>query len=139
MNEHLSALPAPIVERLRQEQGGLFAVEPLGGMSQGRVFRVRFAAQSLIVKRTAGRAESAFYRQIVPRWSGPTRHIPALHWALESEDEWWLALEDIPPPLPPSRRLADAELLRSSGNSTATSYPQWAIWPSPIDRVGQHR
>jgi hypothetical protein len=129
-------LPAAIVQRLRHEGAEPLTIARLGGMSQGRVYRVNTAHRSLIIKRTAGPTESTFYRQIVTHWPEQTRHTPALPWALESDGVCWLALEDIPHPLPP-HRLADPDLLMilhrlhrctfPAGAETALAYrPVWS-------------
>jgi hypothetical protein len=104
-------LPAPVLRALLSTIGEPSSVERLGGMGQGRVYRVRSARQSAIVKLDAGAIEAHFYRVVVPQWPELQRFTPTLLATAESDAESWLVLEDIPQPLPPERLLADPERL----------------------------
>lgn len=87
-------------------------VHPLeGGQSQANVWRVQFADQSVIVKRTKLLRERLFYTTIAPLLQEMDIPIPRLEWSGVITDACWLVLEDIPTPLPRTRWQADPEVL----------------------------
>jgi hypothetical protein len=94
--------PPALIDYLGRIHGTLSAVDALGGMSAGRVWRARFErnAATVIVKRSLSPAEARFYEQA----AGPLLRAgvpgPRLEWALHLADAHWLVLEDIPAPLP---------------------------------------
>lgn len=102
-------------ERVRSTIGAMFgsptAIEPLHGLSGAAVWRVTFAQQHIVVKRTRSRREAAVYRLLAPLLTAQGVACPALFWAGHTGDAHWLMLEAIPQPLPRSRRLADRDLL----------------------------
>lgn len=107
-------LPATWPEAIRRfvhEACGLPAgVERLGGMSGARVFRVRAAGGSIIIK-AAAPAEVRFYRAVAPVLARYGVATPALRWSTEETADHWLVLEDVPHPLPRERWTADPEVL----------------------------
>jgi Ser/Thr protein kinase RdoA (MazF antagonist) len=76
------------------------SVEQLGGMSGGRVWRVRYRDASCIVKLSASPAEARFYELAAEQLRAAGVPSPRLAWALHEQDAHWLMLEDIPTPLP---------------------------------------
>jgi hypothetical protein len=94
------AWPPALVAQLRQTHGALSSVERLGGMSGGRVWRVRFTDASVIVKASASSAESRFYEQVAEPLRATGVPSPLMGWALHEPGAHWLILEDIPTPLP---------------------------------------
>jgi aminoglycoside phosphotransferase (APT) family kinase protein len=88
---------------LRDEFGRRFdapvAVERLGGMSGGRVQRVRVAGGSVVVKRATPH-EARFYRRAAPKLRQAGVPIPDLFLAIDEPDGCWLVIEDVPTPLP---------------------------------------
>ncbi len=81
---------------MRAAYGEPLAVERLGGMSVASVWRVRFAAASLIVKVSRRGAERSFYERIAPVLREAGVPIPLLEWSGSSEGNHWLVLEDLP-------------------------------------------
>lgn len=75
-------------------------VERLSGMSRSGVWRVRFAATSLIVKVSPSAFEARFYEEIAPSLRLAGVPIPDLELVLHEPDTHWLVIEDIPEPLP---------------------------------------
>jgi aminoglycoside phosphotransferase (APT) family kinase protein len=94
------AWPPALVAQLRQTHGAPTGIEQLGGMSGGRVWRVRCATASLIVKLSASPAEARFYEQVAEPLRAAGVPSPRMEWALHEPDAHWLILEDIPAPLP---------------------------------------
>lgn len=82
-----------------------------GGQSQANVWRVRFAHQSVIVKRTKQPRERLFYTTIAPLLREVNIPIPQLEWTGVVDDDYWLVLEDVPAPLPRTRWQADPEVI----------------------------
>lgn len=93
--------PVAVVAHLRLRYGEPLAVERLGGMSLGRVYRVRFASRSVIVKTSPVSAEADFYRSVAGWLRAAGVPIPELELAVDLSDSHWLVLEDIPAPLSP--------------------------------------
>ena len=83
----------------------------LGGMSGASVWRVSGAGGSAIVKASSKANEFRFYREVAPPLHERGISVPHLHWSGQEDKSYWLALEDIPQPLPRARWLADPELL----------------------------
>jgi aminoglycoside phosphotransferase (APT) family kinase protein len=92
--------PQPVTEHLRRMHGEPLAVERLGGMSVARVYRVRFAARSVVVKTSPRPAEARFYESTAGRLRAAAVPIPRLEWLAHLPEGHWLVLEDIPTPLP---------------------------------------
>jgi len=92
--------PSALVDQLRQTHGALSSVERLGGMSGGRVWRVRFKDASVIVKASASPAEARFYEHAADTLRLAGVPSPRLELALHEPDAHWLLLEDIPTSLP---------------------------------------
>jgi aminoglycoside phosphotransferase (APT) family kinase protein len=90
---------------LRDEFGRRFgapaAVERLGGMSGGRVERVRVADGSVVVKRATPH-EARFYRRAAPKLRQAAVPIPDLFLAIDEADGCWIVVEDVSTPLPVS-------------------------------------
>ncbi len=116
-------LPATILRHLQASYGDPAGVELLGGMSRGRVYRVRWARRSLILKRTPHATEAYFYQVIVPAWLELQQFTPILVEAVEENGQWWLMLEDIPQRLPQERRQADPDLLATLGRLHHSALP----------------
>lgn len=102
-------------QRVRSTISAMFgvpnAIEPLHGLSGASVWRVTFAEQRVIVKRTHSRREADVYRLLAPHLAEQGVTCPALLWSGQDDDTHWLLLEEIPQPLPRSRWLADRDLL----------------------------
>jgi aminoglycoside phosphotransferase (APT) family kinase protein len=95
-----AAWPETLTDFLRGAYGRPLAVEPLGGMSVARVYRVRFSHRSLIVKTSPRPAEARFYERVAPRLRDAGVPIPRLECVAHLLGAHWLVLEDIPAPLP---------------------------------------
>lgn len=91
--------------------GTPIAIEPLHGLSGASVWRVTFAEQRIVVKRTASRREADVYRLLASLLAEQGVACPRLFWSERDGDTHWLLLEEIPQPLPRSRWLADHALL----------------------------
>ncbi|HEY0735312.1 MAG TPA: aminoglycoside phosphotransferase family protein [Herpetosiphonaceae bacterium] len=102
-------------ERVRTTIGAMFGVsitiEPLHGLSGASVWRVTFAQQRVVVKRTRSQREADVYRLLAPLLAAQGVNCPALLWSGQDDDTHWLLLEEVPQPLPRSRWLADHDLL----------------------------
>jgi aminoglycoside phosphotransferase (APT) family kinase protein len=109
--EYFSNWPEPVRRHIRGTYGEPTAVERLGGMSLGAVYRVRFQGASAIVKATPGTREARFYATVAPALREQGVPCPALEWSEHVAGASWLILEDVPHPLPPGRWLADPEML----------------------------
>lgn len=106
-----ASLPRSVLEDLSRGLGPIGAVERLGGMSGGQVYRVHTSAGGVIVKGRARLVEVRCYRELAPKLRAAGVGMPELLWSGRSGADWWLALELIPRPLPPERRLADPAVL----------------------------
>lgn len=103
--------PETLGQYLRATYGEPGAVERLGGLGQGQVYRVRCPLGSCIVKGAARSGEVSFYRTSAGVLAGHGVATPALHWSGQEAGEWWLILEDVPRALPRGRWEADPEVL----------------------------
>lgn len=106
-----SIFPEAIHRHLASTRGDVVAVEPLRGIAAGRVFRVRAARGSVIVKGASREAEAWFYLETAGALAEYGVATPMLEWCEREGDAWWLVLEDIPRPLPRERWLADPAVL----------------------------
>lgn len=113
MTQNTSPLwPQLVQDAITNLYGKLTNVQPLeGGQSQANVWRVQFAEQSVIVKRTKLLRERLFYTTIAPLLQEMDIPIPRLEWSDVITGDCWLVLEDIPTPLPRTRWQADREVL----------------------------
>lgn len=119
--EHFSNWPEPVCRHIQATYGDPTAVERLGGMSLGAVYRVPFQDASAIVKSNPGPREARFYATVAPALRQQGVPSPALEWSEHVAGAYWMILEDVPHPLPPERWLADPEMLAVLGRlHTAT-------------------
>jgi aminoglycoside phosphotransferase (APT) family kinase protein len=79
-------------------------VERLGGMSLARVYRLRVAGASFVVKTSPDPTEAAFYAHMAPALRGAGVPIPTLEWSCHLPGAHWLIIEDLPGMLPPPNR-----------------------------------
>ncbi len=107
----VASLPEPVRQYLAATYGAPLAIERLGGMSRGRVYRVRCPGRSVVVKGMGHSGEVDFYQTVAPALAEHGVATPTLEWSGQDGETWWLILEDIPHPLPQERWLADPELL----------------------------
>lgn len=129
----LHGWPAPIREHL-ESRGALLELRTLsGGMSGSRVYRAGFASGTVIVKAETHLRELAFYQDCAPPLQDRLR-TPRLYASSHHERACWLALEDVPTPLPRERWLADPVLIASLSalhdsdcrvNDTLAFRPSW--------------
>lgn len=91
--------------------GAPIAIEPLHGLSGASVWRVLFAQQRIVVKRTQSQREADVYQLLGPLLAAQGVSCPSLFWAERDGASHWLLLEEIPQPLPRTRWLADRDLL----------------------------
>jgi hypothetical protein len=104
-----SVWPAELQVYLSDRYGDPSAIEPLsGGQSGATVERVRFGADSLVVKGPAEAREVHVYRALRSRFEAAGVLLPRLEW---SSDAGWLVLEDLPSVLPVQDALAHAGML----------------------------
>jgi hypothetical protein len=122
----VASLPEPVRRYLGATCGAPLAIERLGGMSGGRVYRVRCPGRSVVVKGMGHSSEVDFYRTVASALAEQGVATPALEWSGQDGETWWLVLEYIPLPLPPERWLADPELLAVLRRLHASEIP-----PSP--------
>jgi hypothetical protein len=90
----------PVRDFLNQRIGRQASVERLGGMSVARVYRVRSAGRSVVVKTSPRTAEARFYERVAEplrRAGVPAPRLEHLTW---TPDGPWLVIEDIPAPFP---------------------------------------
>jgi Ser/Thr protein kinase RdoA (MazF antagonist) len=121
--------PTAVEDALRARHGPPLATLPLGGMSGARVFRVRFATASAIVK-AARTAEARFYERVAATLREHGVPVPDCQGSLAVDGDHWLILEDVPHPLPRDRWHADAAVLGVLGRLHA------ATWGRPLDVPG---
>jgi aminoglycoside phosphotransferase (APT) family kinase protein len=86
-------------------------VETLGGQSAAAVYRVRFVGKSLIVKTSPIANEAVFYEKIAPLLQARSIDVPVLERSFCEAGRYWLVLEDVPHPLPATRRQADDQMI----------------------------
>lgn len=119
--EDFTIWPEPVRQHIRELYGEPTAVERLGGISLGSVYRVRFQNASVIVKANPGPREARFYATVAPALRERGVPCPALEWSGHVAGAYWMILEDVPYPLPPERWHADPEMLAVLGRlHTAT-------------------
>jgi thiamine kinase-like enzyme len=113
MTQNTSPLwPQIVHDAITNLSGKPISIHPLsGGQSQANVWRVQFAHQSVIVKRTKQSREMLFYTTIAPLLREENIPIPQLEWSGVVDDNHWLVLEDVSTPLPRTRWRADPEVL----------------------------
>jgi aminoglycoside phosphotransferase (APT) family kinase protein len=92
--------PQQVRAHLRRTYGEPSGADQLGGMSLGRVYRVRFPGGSVIVKTSPRPSEALFYETVAGRLREAGIPIPEMEWSCHLPDSHWLILEDIPDPLP---------------------------------------
>ena len=92
--------PEAVAAHIRRVYGPPLFVEPLGGMSVARVFRLRFPEGSVVIKTSPRPAEALFYERVAGRLREAGVPIPALEWVAHLPGAHWLILEDVPYPLP---------------------------------------
>ncbi|HET7738367.1 MAG TPA: phosphotransferase [Tepidiformaceae bacterium] len=97
----LASVPQPIAAHLRAAHGEPVAVTRLGGMSLARVFRLDFAAASLVLKASPSPVESTFYEDVAPGLREAGVPIPAVESVFRLGREHWVAMEYFPHALPP--------------------------------------
>ena len=119
----MASLPEAVRQHLETKYGTPLAIERLGGMSGGRVYRVRCPGRSVVVKGTSRPWEVDFYRAVAPALAQRGVATPALEWSGQDGATWWLVLEDVPHPLPQARWLADPELLAMLRRLHASAIP----------------
>jgi aminoglycoside phosphotransferase (APT) family kinase protein len=103
--------PDRIQQRFESRYDSLLAVERLLGKSTATVWRLRFATQSVILKATTRPGEARFYEQVAPTLRSHAIPIPEVEFNEEQDGVYWLALEDIPHPLPRERWFCDREVV----------------------------
>lgn len=103
--------PASARKFLLASYGEPLSVETLRGLSRGRIWRINFARCSLVIKRTAHPRELSFYERVAPTLDAIGLCTPKLEWSGQDGQASWLAIENIPTPLPRTRWYADTELL----------------------------
>jgi aminoglycoside phosphotransferase (APT) family kinase protein len=125
MIDHYPTWPEPVRRHIRESYGEPTAVERLGGMSLGSVYRVRFQSASAVVKANPGPREARFYATTAPALRERGVPCPALEWSGHVAGAYWMILEDVPHPLPPERWLADPEMLAVLGrlHTTTLAHP----------------
>lgn len=84
----MTELPPMVREYLSAAHGESRAVERLGGMGGGRVYRVRCPSGAVVVKGGARAAEVHFYREVAPILAARGVATPALEWAGEDVGAW---------------------------------------------------
>jgi hypothetical protein len=105
-------LPADLRVYLERKYGPPDAIVQLsGGQSGAWVYRVRFSAESLIIKATPRKLEAWFYIDRAPALRRAGIDIPRLEWSSHEDEQHWLVLEDIATPLPRERWLADPAVM----------------------------
>ncbi|HEX5503834.1 MAG TPA: aminoglycoside phosphotransferase family protein [Thermomicrobiales bacterium] len=139
----MGTLPPTVRAYLRAAHGEPHAVERLGGMGGGRVYRVRCPGRTVVVKGAARAAEALFYREVAPALAARGVVAPALEWDGEDAGGWWLVLEALPWPLPRERWAADPELLAILRRLHAADVapipaalaPYRPAWTPPMDEL----
>ena len=122
--------PTAVDDTLRARHGAPLATLPLGGMSGARVYRVRFATASAIVKAVTRPAEVGFFERVAGTLRRHGVPVPDLDRSLATDDGQWLILEDVPHPLPRARWRADPDVLAVLARLHA------ATWGRPLDLPG---
>ena len=97
-----------MLRRLTEAHGNVQSIEPLGGKSGASVYRLRFAETSRIVKQTTSSAEQLFYTHVAPILRANDIPLPEVEVILP---DGWIALEDIPNPLPRELWHGDSRLV----------------------------
>ncbi len=124
MNDATPLIPPVVLDALCQCHGRPGVIEPLGGLSGGRVFRVRWSDYSLILKHPGRVAEAFVYHELAPSQPTLRQLMPNLIDSWQVNGGWWLALEDIPRPLPRERWLADPEQMALLASLHELQLPQ---------------
>jgi aminoglycoside phosphotransferase (APT) family kinase protein len=101
----------PLEQALIEQFGRRTDTERLGGKSGAQVWRLRFERGSVIVKASSHATEYHFYTQTGPFLRAHGIGIPALLGQQQADDTFWLALEDIPQPLPRGAWQSDSRLI----------------------------
>ncbi|HZU77282.1 MAG TPA: phosphotransferase [Dehalococcoidia bacterium] len=134
MAEQTAALPVEVMAALR-DHGEPAGIERLGGMSRSRVYRVRFAEGSLVLKAHVSPAEAAFYERVAGRLRPDGVPSPALLGVVQAGEASWLLLEDVPKPYPPLNRLPlDARMVATLARLHAATRTWKLILPPPAHR-----
>jgi hypothetical protein len=103
--------PGALRAYFEQNYPPIRAIETLSGMSGSSVYRLSFGSLAVIVKASLRPQENIFYRDFAPLLRKQEVAIPALYWQGEAGGQHWLALENIPQPLPRARWNADPLVL----------------------------
>lgn len=98
--------PAGLLAFVRGAYGGLRAVEPLGGLSGARVWRLDAERQSAVVKQ-CGPQEAGFYRSAAPALRAAAIGVPELWWSGRDGAGDWLLIEHLPAAPPRAAWLAN--------------------------------
>lgn len=101
------------MDALIRQFGAHTGTERLGGKSGAQVCRLRFERGTAILKAADMSAEYHFYGQAAPILRAYEIGIPMLLGRAQAGDKYWLALEDIPYPLPRDSWQTDARLMRT--------------------------
>ncbi len=116
-------LPAGLRNFFEETYPPLTNLEKLGGMSGSSVYRASFGNKLVILKKSQRSQESNFYKNIAPSLRGQGVAIPEVYWQGGADGLHWLALENIPRPLPRERWGADPQVLAILGNLHRATLP----------------
>lgn len=116
--------PGLLKRYVLDEYGPPEAFEPLGGMSRGRVYRIRFAGDSSAILKTSPHPqEILFYEKAADVLNDRRIPTPNPEWMGGDTGGFWLLLEDVPHPLPSGRWRADPEALGLLRRLHALNHP----------------
>lgn len=95
-----AAWPPALAAFLAATHGPPAGIERLAGMSPAQVWRVRFAAGSVIVKGSPSPREALVYEHLGPTLRAAGVAMPERRWSAHLDGAHWLVLEDLPHPAP---------------------------------------
>lgn len=98
--------PAGLLAFVRGAWGELRAVEPLGGLSGARVWRLDAERQSAVLKQ-CGAQEASFYQRAAPALRAAAIGVPELWWSGRDGAGDWLLIEHLPAAPPRAAWLAN--------------------------------
>ncbi len=107
----VESLPEPVIRRAAGIVGRPVTTDPLAGMSGSRVVRVAGSGGTLVAKANVSPRELSVYLTLPPVFADNRIRIPGCHGTVDTGDEHWLLLEDIPSPLPRERWLGDPAVM----------------------------
>lgn len=148
---HISEMdtwPKVIRSYILDTYGSITSIEIMSGLSRNIVRKVNTPSKSVVLKKSVHPAELLFYQHVAPQLESLDISTPEVEFLFQSSTHYWLILEHIPLPLPPTRWNSDDDvlsLLYRLHNSTQISghemifKPAWSDTMTEFARRGGYR